>query len=39
MVKNDQYDQGDIVLNGNHEILGNAKKIYVKERILKLQKY
>jgi unsaturated rhamnogalacturonyl hydrolase len=33
MVKNDQYDQGDIVLNGNHEILGNAKKIFVKELV------
>jgi unsaturated rhamnogalacturonyl hydrolase len=33
MVKNDQYDQGDIVLNGNHEILGDAKKIFVKELV------
>lgn len=32
-VKNDQYDQGDIALNGQHEILGEAKKIYVKELV------
>ncbi|MES2797987.1 MAG: glycoside hydrolase family 88 protein [Bacteroidota bacterium] len=30
-VKNDQYDQGDFMLSGNDEILGEAKKIYIKE--------
>jgi unsaturated rhamnogalacturonyl hydrolase len=32
-VKNDQYDQGDFMLSGKDPILGDAKKIYIKELV------
>ncbi len=32
-VKNDQFAQGDIMLSGNDPVLGNAKKIFIKELV------
>lgn len=31
MVKNDQYEQGKIVIPANHEIFKNTKAVYIKE--------
>jgi unsaturated rhamnogalacturonyl hydrolase len=33
MVKNDTYPQGEFKLSGKHEILGEAKKIFIKELV------
>ncbi len=31
MVKNDVYDQGKFLFDGNHPIFGDVKKVYIKE--------